>query len=357
MSDNSMNQDEVDVVITALNPNLGPFLEEWRPVLTPYHLIIVKDPILDHKQQDLNIPPGFNSDVYTKSHMETLLGHDLLSSLHFSGLSARYFGYLVSTRRYIVAIDPDCVPMIDEKGHLVDPIKQHLQNLTSPSTPYYFNTLYDPYRPGTDFVRGYPFSLRSGASTALSCGLWVGLPDYDAPTALVKAGLTNSRCVNAVMTVPRGAFFPVSGVNLAFDKSLIGVAMFSGLLMQGKTRYETLEDIWAGLCAKAICDHLGYGAKSGLPYVVRRKGGGSEALEALKKEWKGVKWMEEVLPFFQSLTLPRTAVTAEDCILEIAKNVKVGLGGVDAAFVHAAVAMEDWVRAWKSVLQSGSSQP
>lgn len=51
---------------------------------------------------------------------------------------------------------------------------------------YSSNTLYDPYRDGADFVRGYPFSLREGVPTAVSHGLWLSIPDYDAPTQRVK---------------------------------------------------------------------------------------------------------------------------------------------------------------------------
>ena len=29
-----------------------------------------------------------------------------------------------------------------------NPITHHIENLLTPSTPYYFNTVYDPYRPG-----------------------------------------------------------------------------------------------------------------------------------------------------------------------------------------------------------------
>ena len=31
-------------------------------------------------------------------------------------------------------------------------------------------------------VRGYPFSLREGVPTVISHGLWLNIPDYDAPT-------------------------------------------------------------------------------------------------------------------------------------------------------------------------------
>ena len=42
-------------------------------------------------------------------------------------------------------------------GEDINALEQHIRNLLTPSTPDFFNTLYDPYAEGTDFVRGYPF--------------------------------------------------------------------------------------------------------------------------------------------------------------------------------------------------------
>jgi reversibly glycosylated polypeptide/UDP-arabinopyranose mutase len=72
--------------------------------------------------------------------------------------------------------DENCAIAKDPAGKPTDPVEQHVVNLTSPSTPYFFNTLYDPYRSGSDFVRGYPFSLREGTATAVSHGLWMNRP-------------------------------------------------------------------------------------------------------------------------------------------------------------------------------------
>lgn len=83
----------------------------------------------------------------------------------------------------------------DPSGKLINALEQHIKNLLCPSTPFFFNTLYDPYTEGADFVRGYPFSLREGAPTAVSHGLWLNIPDYDAPTQLVKPRERNTRYV------------------------------------------------------------------------------------------------------------------------------------------------------------------
>lgn len=85
---------EVDIVIAALCPNIDSFLEEWRPFLAPFHLIIVQDP--DLKEE----PSGFDLQVYSKADMEIIASG---SSINFSGYSCRYFGYLMSRKKYIIS--------------------------------------------------------------------------------------------------------------------------------------------------------------------------------------------------------------------------------------------------------------
>ncbi|KAJ8753644.1 hypothetical protein K2173_025635 [Erythroxylum novogranatense] len=348
MSEACIKDSEVDIVIGALQSDLISFMNDWRPIFSRFHLIIVKDPDL---KEELKIPEGFNLDVYTKSHIDQLVGSS--TSILFSGYSCRYFGFLMSRRRYVVSIDDDCFPAKDSNGYIIDAVTQHIMNLSTPATPFFFNTLYDPYRDGADFVRGYPFSLRSGVKCALSSGLWLNLADLDAPTQALKPGQRNSCYVDAVLTVPAGAMMPMSGINIAFDRELMGPALLPALKLsgEGKVRWETMEDIWSGMCAKVACDHLGFGVKTGLPYVWRKDRG--DAIESLKKEWEGVKKMEEVVPFFQALRLPRTVTTIENCVIEIATIVKQQLGPSDAVFVRAAEAMTEWSQLWKK-LGSGS---
>ena len=80
----------------------------------------------------------------------------------------------------------------DPSGRDINALQQHIENLLTPST-LFFNTLYDPYRKGADFVRGYPFSLHEGVPIAVSHGLWLNILDYDAPTQLIKPRERNTR--------------------------------------------------------------------------------------------------------------------------------------------------------------------
>lgn len=349
MAQSSIADNEVDIVIGAVQPDLTSFMNEWRPIFSRFHLIIVKDPDM---KEELKIAEGFDVKIYQKSDIDKLVGSVLTARL-FCGYSCRYFGYLVSRKKYIISFDDDCVPAKDDKGFTVDAVAQHIFNLATPATPLFFNTLYDPFREGTDFVRGYPFSMRDGVPCALSCGLWLNLADYDAPTQALKPDHRNTRYVDAVLTVPSSVMMPFSGINIGFNRELIGPALLPGLRLvaEGKLRWETVEDVWCGLCAKVVCDHLGYGVKTGLPYVHRNDRG--DAIASLKKEWAGVKLMEEGVPIFLSLRLSSAAVTPEDCVSEIAALVKERLGK-NSVFSQAADNMLEWVRLWKKV-GTGSS--
>ncbi|CAN6982043.1 hypothetical protein Bca4012_003909 [Brassica carinata] len=353
MKPTPMLKDELDIVIPTIR-NLD-FLEMWRPFFEKYHLIIVQD---GDPSRTINIPKGFDYELYNRNDINRILGPKS-SCISFKDSACRCFGYMVSKKKYIYTIDDDCFVAKDPSGKEINALEQHIKNLLTPSTPDFFNTLYDPYGDGADFVRGYPFSMREGAITAVSHGLWLNIPDYDAPTQLVKPLERNSRkfylplkslnnevvllYVDAVMTIPKGTLFPMCGMNLAFDRELIGPAMYFGLMGDGQPigRYD---DMWAGWCVKVICDHMGWGVKTGLPYIWHSKA--SNPFVNLRKEYNGIFWQEEAIPFFQSVTLPKECTSVQQCYMELAKLVKEKLGKVDPYFTKLADGMVTWIEAW-----------
>ncbi|XP_071902830.1 UDP-arabinopyranose mutase 1-like [Coffea arabica] len=331
-------KDELDIVIPTIRSL--DFLEVWRPFFEPYHLIIVQD---GDPTKVIKVPDGFDYDLYNRNDINRILGPKA-SCISFKDGGCRCFGFLVSKKKYIYTVDDDCFVAKDPNGKDINTVEQHLLNLKTPSTPFFFNTLYDPYREGADFVRGYPFSLREGVPTAVSHGLWLNIPDYDAPTQLVKPLERNTRYVDAVMTIPKGAFYPMCAMNLAFDRELIGPAMYFGLMGDGQpiSRYD---DMLAGWCSKLICDHLNLGVKTGLPYLWHSKA--SNPFVNLRKEYKGLFWQEEIIPFFQTLTLPKECDTAAKCYVELAKLIKEKLNHIDPYIVRLADAMITWIDAWE----------
>lgn len=53
---------------------------------------------------------------------------------------------MVSKKRYIYTIDDDCFVCKNPSGEDINVLEQHIHNLLTPSTPFFFNTLYDPFR-------------------------------------------------------------------------------------------------------------------------------------------------------------------------------------------------------------------
>nr|GEZ02070.1 alpha-1,4-glucan-protein synthase [UDP-forming] 1-like [Tanacetum cinerariifolium] len=155
-------KDELDIVIPTIR-NLD-FLEMWRPFFQPYHLIIVQD---GDPSKTIKVPDGFSYELYNRNDINKILGPKA-SCISFKDSACRCFGYMVSKKKYIFTIDDDCFVAKDPTGKDIDALRQHISNLLHPATPYFYNTLYDPFSEGADFVRGYPFSLREGVPTAVS---------------------------------------------------------------------------------------------------------------------------------------------------------------------------------------------
>ncbi|KAI8019273.1 putative UDP-arabinopyranose mutase 1 [Camellia lanceoleosa] len=203
----------------------------------------------------IKVPDGFDYELYNRNDINRILGPKA-SCISFKDSACRCFGYMVSKKKYIFTIDDDCFVAKDPSGKEINALEQHIKNLLF---------------------------------------------------------------VDAVMTIPKGTLFPMCGMNLGFDRDLIGPAMYFGLMGDGQPigRYD---DMWAGWCVKVICDHLGLGVKTGLPYIWHSKA--SNPFVNLKKEYKGIFWQEDIIPFFQAITLPKDCTTVQQCYIELSKHVK-----------------------------------
>lgn len=106
---------------------------------------------------------------------------------------------------------------------------------------------------------------------------------------------------------------------------------------------------------QVICDHLNLGIKTGLPYIWHSKA--SNPFVNLKKEYKGIYWQEDIIPFFQAVKLPKECTTVQQCYLELAKQVKAKLSEVDPYFTKLADAMVTWIEAWDELNPNGPGAP
>ena len=95
-------KDELDIVIPTIR-NLD-FLEQWRPYLSPYHLIIVQD---GDPSKVIKVPEGYDYELYNRNDINRILGPKA-SCISFKDSACRCFGFMMSKKRYIFTIDDDC---------------------------------------------------------------------------------------------------------------------------------------------------------------------------------------------------------------------------------------------------------
>lgn len=93
--------------------------------------------------------------------------------------------------------------------------------------------------------------------------------------------------------------------------------------------------------------------KTGLPYIWHSKA--SNPFVNLKKEYKGIYWQEDIIPFFQSAVLSKEATTPQKCYVELSKLVKEKLGPIDPYFEKLASEMVTWIDCWDE-LNSATSK-
>lgn len=323
----------MDIVIPTIRDL--DFLEEWRPYFEDHHLIIIQD---GDPERDIRIPEGFSYDHYNRNDIEEDLGENswIISK---KDSACRCYGFLKADSKYVYTLDDDCFPAENPEGIEVNAVKEHKSNLGSTSHPSFFNTLYNQ-----KLVGGFPYERRSGQPTAISHGLWLNIPDFGAPGQMADPDWRNDKYADAVVTVPYETMFPMCGMNLAFDQELIGPAMYFGLMGQNQP-LSRHGDMFAGWCAKKVCDHLNYGVKSGKPYIWHEKQ--SDMIENFKKEYKGTIWENKIISAYENFEFSREHQNAAECYLELAEFTENELSDIDPYFEGLGEAMRIWIKEWR----------
>lgn len=105
-------------------------------------------------------------------------------------------------------------------------------------------------------------------------------------------------------------------MNLAFRAEAAPAMYF--LLMGRDWPYDRFGDIWCGLFAKKICDHLGYAVRSGDPMVEHQRA--SRVWANLRKELPGYEINETLWQAVDSILLEGTNFA--ECYGEVADKLR-----------------------------------
>ncbi|MDP2649451.1 MAG: hypothetical protein Q8P10_01265 [bacterium] len=211
----------------------------------------------------------------------------------------RNFGFLKAWQfksDITVTLDDDCYPIKEQKF-----LKSHFENLSSYSPSDWFPTY--PHRKYF-CTRGFPYSVRGKFEVVISHGLWKNILDLDAKTHLKNDTLKIPYSFDFMEFIPKNYFFPMSSMNLAFKTRITPIMYFPLMGTDSKGKkwgYDRFDDIWCGIFAKKILDHLGLSVINGSPFIEHKKA--SDNLKNVKKEENGIKTNENLFKIVQNTKL------------------------------------------------------
>jgi len=202
--------------------------------------------------------------------------------------------------RFVVTLDDDCLPL--NHGFC----QKHIDNLTK-------STRWCESIPGVR-TRGLPYKdLGVCNNVAFSVGLWQENPDYDAVQTLSGTGPKNPT-LPATRVMPSGQFWPFCGMNFAFPASSLPMCYFPPM---GKDQpFSRFDDIWFGIVAQKVCEHLNLSITCGEPYI--RHCRASNPFVNLEREAPGIRQNEVFWRMIDSFEMCGWDVA--DCMKAIASQ-------------------------------------
>lgn len=164
--------------------------------------------------------------------------------------SSRSYGFLRAYQDncdWIVTLDHDCYPVEDIFQKYEEEFNQE-------------HALSDYFDVGNsfgleEFMRGYPFEQRTVAKPLIQYGGWDNVPDMDAITQLKHGEVSGYKFDRKVQALPLGVGFTGCIMNTAIKREAIPL-LYQLIMGMDEVGYDRWDDIWSGLFAKKICDHL-----------------------------------------------------------------------------------------------------
>jgi hypothetical protein len=291
--------DTVVVVPTAREDSLAGFLDAWQQELSGATVLVVED-----GPEPTFSATGANVQHFAWGDIDDRLGDAAWIIPRGTGC-VRSFGCWVAYQMrpdMIVALDDDTRPDPAHPGFL----NAHWARLQSAADPAWVSTL-DHASP-----RGMPYFVTNREPfVVLNHGLWSGVPDFDAATQLLASRVDIS-AEWSDQTIPRGSYFPMCSMNIAWRSEFTAAMYF--LLMGPEYPFDRFGDIWGGVLAKRVADHLGFAMNSGSPGVLHERA--SNVFANLSKESRGLAVNEKFWCAVDSVVL--TAESVPDAYAELA---------------------------------------
>lgn len=256
----------IAVVVPTIRPeNYKAFKKAWNGLLKKHKAILLTvwdgdKPrlVVDKKEFSIKQVMGKNDLIFNKN--------DGVRNLGFAFIAKR-----LKEVDTIITLDDDTKP-------LGDTIQDHLDALNQRVSVTWLST-------ASEFMRGFPYGVRSEAEVVLSHGVWDGVKDYDAPTQLVKGNMPVTFFKGPI---PKGVFYPMCGMNIAFKRKMLPYMYYAP--MGYRVGVNRFADIWLGIESKKIIDAKGWAVVSGYAKVLHERA--SNVFKNLEQEGKGIRMNE-----------------------------------------------------------------
>ena len=179
----------IAVVVPTIRPDLleEKFIPAWQRLFNLHEVAFV---VVEDGEEPVLTYNGVDNSV------EDIMGMDSDLIYNFNdGVRNLGFAYVAKNLpdvEYIITLDDDLIPKFDTIDQHIKALRQHV--------PIRWLSTADEY------MRGFPYEIREEAEVVLSHGVWYGVPDYDAPTQLVKG---NPDVGFYRGPVPRGTYYPM----------------------------------------------------------------------------------------------------------------------------------------------------
>lgn len=266
-----MGDSKIACVIPTIRPEMhAHFVEAWKHLFDKHNVTPVTvwdgdEPYVECGEDShwVNDEKKFNKLVSNRCAAVRNLG--------FSFVAER-----LPNIEYIITLDDDEEP-------IGDPIQDHIDalNMRVPISWFPTTLIEKP----TDYMRGFPYGVRTEAQVMISHGVWHNNLDYDAPTQLLKT--TDPAFYKG--PIPKGVFFPFCGMNVAFRREVLPYIYYAPVgQFKGAERFD---DIFGGLEIKKDMDRLGHAIVSG--YATTNHTRASNVFKNLEHESVGIRKNEE----------------------------------------------------------------
>jgi hypothetical protein len=263
---------KIAIVIPTIRKEMhAKFISAWFPLIEKHNIEVVTvwdgdNPIVEHNGHTFTLEEimGDNSDLISKKCAAS------------RNLGFAYVAKYMPNIEYIYTLDDDEEPV-------GDPIEDHLKALEARYPISWFSTTI--IHKGTDYMRGFPYGVRTEAEAVVSHGVWINNPDYDAPTQLHA----DNKVEFYKGVIPKGVFFPFCGMNIFFRRKVLPLMYYAPVGdYKGAERFD---DIWAGLELKKEIDELGLAIVTG--YATTDHTRASNVFHNLEHEAVGIRKNEE----------------------------------------------------------------